>query len=340
MKLNPERLQVAYDLLREHVASGTLPVGLLAVADRREVLRCEGYGPSGPIDPAGIYLLASITKPIVATAVMQLVERGKLLVDDPVARHIPEYAVNDKGKVKVWHLLTHTSGMDEGYTARLGSRTPEADLRGACETFLRFAPGSRYEYCNAAFRVLGELVTRLGGQPYPDYLREHVFEPAGMVDTAFWPEPAKRQRVLPVADFPDDLVSVEAFAAAAHPAGGLFSTAADLVAFGQAYLNGGRGRHGRLLGPATIATMTCLHTAGIADNATGEPAWRGLGWSKVSPRQGLLLAPAGYGHGGATGTHLWIDPENELVLVFLTNRWGLDSGVKQRILNAVMAAIE
>ncbi len=95
---------------------------VLAVANGQEAVRCEGYGPHGPIGTDGIYLLASVSKPIVATAVMRLVERGKLLIDDPVVRYIPEFGVNGKQDVRIWHLLTHTSGLDEGYS--LGVHTP------------------------------------------------------------------------------------------------------------------------------------------------------------------------------------------------------------------------
>ena len=344
LRVNVERLEVAYDLLRDGVASGILPVGLLAVADRSEVIRCGGYGPDGQIGTDGIYLLASITKPIVATAIMQLVERGKLLIDDPVVKHIPEFGVNRKDGVKIWHLLTHTSGLDDGYWGQMKSgATPADDVRGACQTFLRFPPGSRYEYCNVSFTVLGELIARASGMTYPDYLREHVFRPAGMVDTSFRPEPAKSARVQPVHDFADLFGGLEGFISMALPAGGLFSTAADLVAFGQAFLDGGKGRRGRLLAPPTIGLMTRLHTEGLLEYPAGGepvPAYYGLGWAKTSPRQGTLLSPSGYGHGGATGTHLWIDPQTELVMVFLTNRWGVDGRTKQCIMNAVMAALE
>ena len=352
LKLNLDRLEIAYDHLRAAVEAGDLPVGLLAVATSRETVRCEGHGPSGLIGDDGVYLLASITKPIVGTAIMQLVEDGRLLIDDPVVRYIPEFAVNGKSGVQVWHLMTHTSGLDEGYMSdRLSAdqRPPdvplaELDLRRAIGTHLKFAPGSRWEYCNVGFRILGELIRRLAGKPYQEYLRERVFAPAGMVDTTFLPGPRQLGRVLPVADMPKEFGDdpMATFVALQTPAGGLFSTAADLVAFGQAYLNGGRGKHGRLLGPAAIRLMTSNQTDGISvyDQGVPHPARWGLTWGGTQAREGLLFSPETYQHGGATGTHLWVDPARDLVVVFLTNRWGSDGHAKRQIANAVLGALE
>ena len=360
MRVSPERLDAAFDLVRAGVARGTLPVGLLAVATRDEILRREAYGPRGPIGTDGIYLLASISKPIVSTAIMQLVEQGKLLLDEPVARYIPEFGVRGKEDVRIWHLLTHTSGLDSSYQElpppSVGADqtgepprlpTPADDLRGVCWSFLRFPPGSRFEYCNVSFRILGEIVTRLSGLPYPEYLARHVFAPAGMTDTTFDPfaDAARAERALPVHDFPDFPGGLPFFVSMLIPAGGLYSTAADLVALGQAYLNGGRGKNGRVLGPMAISTMTRRWTEGIFDpngNGSGAPteAHWGLGWALSSPRRRILSSASCYGHGGATGTHLLVDPEAGLVVVFLTNRWDLPDREKSPILNAVFGAVE
>ncbi len=342
LKLNVGRLQVAYDLLRETVTRGEIPTGLLAVANGREVIRCEGYGPEGTIDTGNIYLIASITKPILATALMQLVEQGKLLVEDPVAQYVPEFATNGKEGVKVWHLLTHTSGLaDYRWPQSDLPPTPEEDLQFACRTYLRFPPGSRLEYCNVAFTVLGEIVRRLSGMTCAEYLEQHVFRRVGMVDSTFDPKLATNPRVMPVPGFPLP-GGLEQFIRIASPAGGLFSTAADLVAFGQMYLNGGLGQRGRVLSPASIRVMTSRHTEGLLEYQEGEasPAYWGLAWQKAAPQRGLLFSPAGFGHGGMTGTYLWIEPEADLVIVFLTNCIGWDGRARKGITNAVMAALD
>ncbi|MCL4369486.1 MAG: beta-lactamase family protein [Chloroflexi bacterium] len=340
-RVNPQRLQAAHDLLLEAVSGGQLPVGLLAVANCQETLRCEAYGPNGSIGTDGIYWIASITKPIVATAVMQLVERGKLLIEDPVVRYLPEFGVNGKEGVTVWHLLTHTSGMADDYWHEPGQETSaQADLEGALRTHLRFPPGSRFEYCNVSFRILGEILSRLSGKSYQQYLQEEVFGQAGMVDTSFRPEPEERPRILPVRDFPEMPGGMDGFMALALPGGGLFSTAADLVAFGQSFLNGGMGKHGRVLGAASLRVMTALYTQGICRYGDGEPEYWGLGWEKAVPREARLVSPSGFGHGGMAGTYLWIEPEYDLAIVFLTNHAGLDGRVRKGIVNAVMAAVE
>lgn len=317
-------------------------MGALAVANSQETIRCEAYGPSGEIDTNRIFLIASITKPIVATAIMQLVERGRLLIEDPVATYIPEFAVNGKVGVKVWHLLTHTSGMADDYWRERGVQpTPQRNLEGALQTHLRFPPGSRFEYSNVSYTILGELIARLSGMSYQDYLQERVFQPAGMVDSSFCLDDENRSRLLPVLDFPDYPGGPEGFISLALPAGGILSTAADLVAFGQAFLNCGKGRQGRLLGPAALKVMTSLQTEGILEHKNGStvPARWGLGWEKAMPGEGRLLSPAGFGHGGMTGGYLWIDPEFGLVVVFLTNRANLDGRRRKSIINAVMASV-
>jgi CubicO group peptidase (beta-lactamase class C family) len=340
-RIKPERLQTAFDRLREAVEAGELPVGLLAVANREGTLRCEAHGPDGPIGTDGIFWIASITKPIVATAVMQMVEQGKLLLEDPVVRYLPEFQVNGKEGVKVWHLLTHTSGMADDYWHDPNiERSARADLEGAMQTHLRFPPGSRFEYCNVSYRILGEILERLSGIGYQEYLRQEVLLPAGMVDTSFQPEPAKRTRLLPVQDFPGAAGGMEEFMSLAMPGGGLFSTAADLSAFGRVFLNGGAGEFGRVLGPAALRVMTAVHTEGIRRHDNGEPEHWGLGWEKALPREGRLVSPSGYGHGGMSGTYLWVDPEYDLVVVFLTNRVGLDGRVRKGIVNAVLAAVD
>ena len=205
---------------------------------------------------------------------------------------------------------------------------------------LRFAPGTHYQYANSPFRILGEIISRVGGKRYQDYLRDEVFAPVGMADTSFRPGPEAQSRVLPVPDFPQVPGGLESYVAAELPAGGLFSTAADLVAFGQTFLRGGQGMNGRVLGPAALRVMTRLHTGGIPPFEPGERPAYALGWEKAVPQEGRLTSDTGFGHGGLTGTYMWIDPEGELVVVFLTNRTTMDRRVRKKIVNAVLSCLE
>ena len=132
------------------------------------------------------------------------------------------------------------------------------------------------------------------------------------------------------------------FSSLAAPGGGLWSTAADLITFGQALLRGGRYAGYHLLGPAAIATMTRLHTHGLAEIVDGrpQPFDYGLGWAKPSADGSVLGSERSHGHSGITGTLFWVDPEWDLVFVFLTNRWGLEQNTARRVLNAVYGALE
>jgi CubicO group peptidase (beta-lactamase class C family) len=316
------------------VEEGHRATAALAVADRHGLIRAEAYG--APVD--GVFLLASITKPIVASGVMQLVEEGRLLLNDPVARHIPEFAANGKGAVTVRHLLTHTSGIDDSYEQAPPEPGQRRDaLRAVCATGLRWEPGTRFAYSNPPFRVLGELLTRLGGLPYPAFLAERIFDPLGMTSTTFDPRPTMAARMVPVEKFtlPQGL---GAFIDEAPPAGGLWSTLADLVAFGRAWLRPPPAGLPRLLGPAALEAMTRVQFAGTFDIGNGHPAEisRGLGWNVAGPHH-ELESPDAISHGGATGTRLLIDPRRGVVAVFLTNVWGDEQRDARLITNAVLA---
>jgi CubicO group peptidase (beta-lactamase class C family) len=325
------------------VQAAEVPSGVLAVANGRELVRCAAFSRPGgdQVTTDHIFLLASISKPMVATAIMQLVEDGRLTLGDPVTRYIPEFDRPGKPPVTVWHLLTHTAGMEETawFEALNIARAPAvAHFLAACHSSLHFRPGTRFEYCTLSFVILGELITRLSGLPYPEYLQERVFAPLGMVDTSFDPGPGNAPRTAPVHGTEAwGEGALEYFVGTAAPGGGLWSTAADVVRFGQAFANGGA----RLLAPALVELMTREHTTGLVALVDGHPeaAHYGLGWSKDSLAGTLPGSPAVVEHGGATGTLLWVDPEWDLVFVFLTNHWDIQTNVPQRALQAVYGAL-
>lgn len=345
VRIDPNRLQRAAAVAEEAVRQGPYPAAVLAVANSERILLKHAVSKPGraPAREDGIFMLASITKPIVATAVMRLVEEGQVLLADPVAKHIPEFAAEGKECVTVFQILTHTSGLDEAaWVGELQARraAPAEELvRMACASTLRFAPGSRYEYNSFSFYILGELIARLGGLPYPEYLRRWIFKPLGMRDTSFAPEGADRSRAMPV--YGED-VTPEALAyytSVAFPGGGLWSTIADLATFGQAFLRGGLWNGYHLLSPAAIELMTRLHTAGMTESFDGQTvaANYGLGWGK--PGAQSLASWRAYRHGGVTGTLLLVDPEWDLVFVFLTNHWGIKATAPDQTLNAVYGAL-
>ena len=341
----------AWAVLAEAVAQENLPSAVLSVANAHEVIRQASIGGASSASALSVetlFLIASITKPIVATSVLRLVERGALLLHEPIVNHWPEFGVNYKQNVTLWHLLTHTSGLDQGNITRVHDRYDRSQLRDADipaldaaavrETFLNFPPGTAYAYCNSGFRVMAELIQRLTQRAYSDYLQKEVLDPIGMIDTTFVPNAAQRVRTVAALDLPFPL---ELFEKSLAPSGGLWSTAGDLTRFGQAYLNGGRSGSGQVLTPGTVAAATRVQYAGVDSTKGTSPnaVYRGLGFAIVGPGLSELVPVGSYGHGGASGTRLLIDPANQLVLVFLTNRWGQDNRWRDRAINAFYGSL-
>ena len=324
-------------------------LGLALVARRHgEIIVEHATGlsrrqPARPVDETTQWLVASITKPVAAAAIMLLVERGQLSLDQPVADVLPDFGANGKDRVTLRHLLTHTSGLDESFQQRL---TPDqfgtdAAFEALCQTSLLWPPGSRAAYNNTAYALLGILIERVAGEPHPSFIHREILAPLGMTDSAL---------AVPLASLHGRLAEVEAvdpplvhlLVETGNLAGGLVSTARNIATFGQCFLDGGRG----LLAPASLAAMTRDHAAGLEEDE-GERGWRpaagrGLAWRlnlRLPPDFCDLASPAAFGHGGATGTLLLIDPAYGLVIALMANRWGWGGPARARILNTVYAAL-
>ena len=349
LRREPARLDEVFDRLQERVASGALPAAALAIGDADGEIRSETFS----ADPRGLsrdslFFLASVTKPIFATAFMQLVDDGLIGLDDPVARHIPEFASHPgKSEVTPWHLLTHTSGVPDVTPDEIRKKRPSAArmTQMAIEAPLGFKAGERYEYCTVTFYVLAQLVERLTGLRYTDYLRQRLFEPLGMQAT-FDPRGSSRP-VVAVQGVGVDrrlirFIVLRYLAAAALPGGGLFGTLGDVLRFGAATL---RPRHkgGRdvPLSPTLIELMMQDHLRGLTGVFDGEerPVHFGLSWGKPTLMRELAGSPRVVSHGGATGTRLWIDPEAGLVIVFFTNQWAPDRGPEAEAIHGTYKAL-
>ncbi len=335
--------------LRQRVSSGALPAAALAIGDAEGEIRSETFSD----DPRGLsrdslFFLASVTKPIFATAFMQLVDEGLISLDDPIATYIPEFASHaGKSEVTPWHLLTHTSGVPDVTPDVIRRKRPSAALmtQMAIEAPLRFNPGERYEYCTVTFYLLARLIERLTGLPYTEFLRTRMFEPLGMQAT-FDPRGSNRP-VVAVQGVGVDrrlirFIVLRYLAAAALPGGGLFGTLDDVLRFGAATLRprdvGGR----RVpLSPSMIEVMMEDHLRGLPGVFDGEerPVHFGLSWGKPTLMRELPGSQSVVSHGGATGTRLWIDPEAELVIVFFTNQWSADRGPEAEAIRGTYEAL-
>lgn len=325
----------AFDLAASQVADGTAPFVILAVADRDGLIRAEAFaGAAAPgVGADAVCLLASITKPVVATGVMQLVADGRLSLIDPVQRHLPELADPGAEDITIWHLLTHSSGLadfdlDDVLRAGGDRAAVEQVALGAAVTF---APGSRYAYVSSTFDLLAMVIERVTGEPYEAFLRRTTWDPLGMTDTTFdpWrhgPRVAPTWMATPGGEAAWEPVPQpmrEAFTGLGLAGGGLYSTAADLVRFGRAMLRGGELDGVRILPRAFVELMTREQTVGGL-GAAADPIRANhyaLGWGKPDPHT-TPGSSAAFGHGGVTGTRLWVDPVADLVLVYLTNVWG------------------
>lgn len=338
--LDPGRIENTAVVAEQAVASGDYRTAVLAVADHKGIVWRHVVPGDDGIVWDSIFSIASITKPIVVAALMQLVERGRAVLSDPVAEYIPEFAKNGKERVTLWHLITHTSGLDEPEDLEVlfdRRECVESLLSVAYQASLGFEPGTRWSYGFLTFMVLGELITRISGQPYPTYLDENIFTPLSMNDTSF---DALPERLAPTHVFKSD-EDFAYFNALATPGAGLYSTADDLVTFGRTFLNGGKIENVRLLSDAAVRTMTRTHTEGIMaiENGKPRPTYAGLGWGMRSPCGNVLGSERAYGHAGASGSWLWVDPEYDLVFALLSNTEGGKPGTPIKMLNAVYGAL-
>ncbi len=295
-----------------------------------------------------IFDLASLTKVVATTtAVMQLVEQGRIDLDAPVARYWPAFGVNGKRSITVRELLTHYSGLAPDLSERKPWHGRRAAMRLIVAARPLFPPGSRYVYSDINFETLGELVRRISGEPLDVYCERHIFAPLGMKDTGFCPPRAARARIAPTEYIDGRLRWGKVHDPSAFRMGGvaghagLFSSAGDLAIFAQMMLDMGRARGARILGASSIEEMT------MPESPPGDRRLRGLGWDIAAPLASNRddLAPVGsYGHTGFTGTLIWIDPVSDTYVIILTNRvypygHGDARPLRERILNLVSQAL-
>jgi uncharacterized protein YbbC (DUF1343 family)/CubicO group peptidase (beta-lactamase class C family) len=319
-------LSVLDSIVNDAISQGQIPGAVLVVGHDGRVVYRKAYG-NRAIQPRReamtlntVFDCASLTKVVATTtAMMQLWERGKFRMSDPVAKYVPEFAPNGKQDITVRQLMVHYSGLPPDLDLGKPFAGKDAAYRMAFEETPARAPGSRFVYSDVNFVVLGALVERLSGEALDEYSQKHIFTPLGMRETRFVPPPAWFSRTAPTEEDENhhmlrgvvhDPTARRMGGVAGHS--GLFSTADDLAKFAQALLDGGRG----VLTPATIAKMTSPQQP-----ATGT-AVRGFGWDIDSPfstNRGELLPVGSFGHTGFTGVSLWIDPATKTYIVLMTN---------------------
>jgi CubicO group peptidase (beta-lactamase class C family) len=334
-----------FDVVAGDVASGRVLMAALAIGDAHGATRTQVFNGAGqrPLPADGLFFLASVTKAIFGTALMQLVEDGTLVLDRPVGEWVPEFTGGGKDAVTLRHLLTHTSGVHDVAPEVLrrarpsGMRMTELTINGP----LRFWPGTRWEYCSSSFYLLAELCRRATGLSGPEFLRERLLEPLGMHDTTYDARSNPRA-LIPVRGVGADgrirrFLLLRYMASIAHPGGGLFASLDDVLRFGAALLQPRR-ENGRWLpiSAEAFALMGEDHVGGLPGSYDGEERQvrHGLIWAKPTLMKDVPGSARVVDHGGATGTRLWIDPDAGLVFVFFTNQWDPDRGPELAALRA------
>jgi uncharacterized protein YbbC (DUF1343 family)/CubicO group peptidase (beta-lactamase class C family) len=349
------RLGPADEVIEQAVHQGQIPGAVLLVGHNGQIIRRKAYGDRA-LEPRHevmtldtIFDLASLTKVIATTtAVMQLVEQGKVRLNDPVAKYLPEFAQNGKEDITLRQLLTHYSGLEPDLDLKTPWEGKETAYRMAFAEMPEDAPGSKFSYSDINFIVLGALVERVSGETLDEYTARHIFAPLKMAHTRFLPPTAWRagwvEKIAPtqydenehmLRGVVHDPIARRMGGVAGHA--GLFSTADDLSKFAQALLNGGGG----ILSALSVEKMT------QPEQPPSAPVLRGFGWDIDSPfssNRGDLLPVGSYGHTGFTGTSMWIDPTTQTYIILLTNAVhprgkGNAIALRSKVATAVAAAL-
>jgi CubicO group peptidase (beta-lactamase class C family) len=388
--IDPFRLERAYDRLSIWAHEDKIPGAGIAIGRHGKMLEHRVFGRQRPdlSAPAmredAIFLIASPTNPITVMAAMLLVERGELELDDFVVEFVPEFAPHGKDRIRLRHLMTHTSGLPDQLAENERLRSEHQPLaefvRGTCRLKPEFEPGTSVQYQSMGIAMLAEVIGRVTGKPLPEFLRSEVFEPLGLKDTALGaPEdwwvgtPSKADRIAHIRledtkARTDWHWNTRYWRSLGAPWGGLLTTPTDFAVLCQLFLDALKGegptarvgkgefgfghpleRHERphtILSPATARAMTWNQLQYMADIPEVERRTRpwGLGWRLNWPGHsasfGDLLGPRSFGHWGATGSLVWIDPDADAFLVLFTTQPQEPEGrYLARVSNLVSAAL-
>jgi uncharacterized protein YbbC (DUF1343 family) len=308
--------------------AGRMPGCVVCIGRRGSIVLLRAYGfrqvepTREPMTTDTVFDLASLTKPVAtATSVMRLVEDGRVRLRDRVSKHVPEFGRNAKERITIEDLLLHRGGLipDNPISDYTGARAEM--LERIWDLAPHVEPGTRFVYTDVGFIVLGELVHRVSGRPLDEFTTEEIFAPLGMTETGFRPgeglcgraATTERREGRWLRGEVHDPRAYRLRGVAGHA--GLFSTAEDVALYAQMMLDGGRLGDTRVLSARAVEVMT------RGRDVSGDR--RALGWdkqSRYSSNRGELFTDAAFGHGGFTGTVLWIDPGLDLFVVFLSNR--------------------
>jgi CubicO group peptidase (beta-lactamase class C family) len=356
------KIPAVFAAMQECVARHEIAGAVTLVATPDSLLHCDATGfadiaAKKPMTTDSIFWIASMTKPLTATAILMLQDEGKLSVDDPVTKYLPELGSlkapdGQPANLTLKHLLTHTSGMPDATREQYKTARTLADVISFyTNRTLGFMPGTKWQYCQSAINSLGRIVEVVSGQPFPEFLQKRIFDPLGMKDTGFYLTDAQLPRLAKSYALDNGTLSEVTIAflngrsptdRGRYPApnGGLFSTASDYTRFCRMLLNGGALDGRQLLKPETVKRMSTIQTGDLKTGFTAGNGW-GLGVCVVREPQGVtaMLSPGTFGHGGLYGTQAWIDPVKNLVYVLMIQRSNLKDSDASDVRYAFQAAV-
>ena len=337
--LSADRLARVGQMLDRRIAAGELPGAVSLVAQNGRIVYFDARGvldpdTRTPLAKDSIFSLASLTKPVTTVAILMLVEEGKLRLTDPIAKFIPAYSdvkvavtpartVAVSRPVTIRDALTHTSGIVSPATLPTDANATLANfIPRFAEQPLEFQPGTQWNYSNTvAFDTLARIVEVASGQPYDRFLRERIFDPLGMHDTAHALSAAQKPRLATRFDVTANGLQKNVRRETPLYFGGgwgLNSTAQDYYRFAQMLLNKGELDGHRLLSPRAVELMQAVQIPDTLPGRTPGTSW-GLGVRVITDaaKAGVWLSNGSYGWTGASGTHFWIDPAENLVAVLM-----------------------
>jgi CubicO group peptidase (beta-lactamase class C family) len=355
-----EKLSLIRPRMQRFVDERQLAGAVTVVGNAKGIVHHEAVGslrldPDTPMTRDSLFRIASMTKPITAVGILILADDGKLAVDDPVEKHLPEFRgqwlISQRSgeqlvlkrpprPITLRDLLTHTSGLaayppglQDIYVKR--NRSLGEAVLAVSQRPLEFEPGSRWAYSNSGIDTLGRVIEVVSGQDYETFLARRIFEPLGMKNTTFRPDADQMNHTAGLYGIkdgklvlsPNSILGPPANSRHPIPAGGLYSTGADQARFLRMMLNGGSLDGKRILSEVGVQALTKIQTGELKCGFTPGMS-HGLGFAVVRQPEGVtaMLSPGTFGHGGAFGTQAWADPKKDVFVILLIQRTGLANG--------------
>lgn len=321
------------ELVQQAIQAGEMPGCVIAYGNHQQTRFLQAYGQRQvkdaelPMTTDTVFDLASLTKPVAtATAVLLLIQEGKLDLEQPIAHYLPEFGTGGKERITLKLALIHQSGLIPDNPMSDYEEGPEQAWKRIMNLKPSRPVGETFQYSDVNFIVLGRLVEAASGQTLARFTRDNIFQPLKMDDTGFLPRDELKQRAAATGQRAGEWLVGQVHDPRAHALGGvaghagLFSTGPDLARYCQALLRTARSpdeeaESGFVLKQKTLELMTQAYAV--------SRGTRALGWDKRSPygsNRGQQLTDSAFGHGGFTGTVLWIDPEQDFFFIFLSSR--------------------